>query len=170
MNNKRLFLRLFTIALVVTLAINSLIGNIKPVDARIIEPVNFSVVKPVKILSFLDFSGLEDLIRSTKDTTNNREGFVKKLAESAFNQLTDEKYNVMVFNMNQSYTERLNGVQLFKEEVYDDGFNGDIHYGVWIFEDGEFINRGDGGYINWAFQGWFERTGDQGHHVIFTRP
>ncbi|MBJ3792196.1 stress protein, partial [Bacillus sp. OA1] len=36
-----------------------------------------------------------------------------------------------------------------------------------VFEDGEFTNKGDGGWINWAFRGWFDRDGG---HVKFYRP
>ncbi|MFP3821487.1 stress protein, partial [Bacillus sp. SIMBA_008] len=36
-----------------------------------------------------------------------------------------------------------------------------------VFEDGSFTNKGDGGWINWAFRGWFDRDGD---HVEFHRP
>ncbi|MCY9376009.1 hypothetical protein MOF34_12935 [Bacillus sp. T17B1] len=28
---------------------------------------------------------------------------------------------------------------------------------IWVFEDGSFTNKGDGGWINWAFRGWFDR-------------
>ncbi len=37
-------------------------------------------------------------------------------------------------------------------------------FGIWVFEDGEFTNKGDGGWINWAFRGWFDRDGG---HVKF---
>ncbi|MCY9402193.1 stress response protein YvgO, partial [Bacillus haynesii] len=26
-------------------------------------------------------------------------------------------------------------------------------------ESGQFTNQGDGGWINWAFKGWFDRNG-----------
>lgn len=36
-----------------------------------------------------------------------------------------------------------------------------VDYGVWIFEDDEIDHSGyDGGYINWAFSGSYERNGD----------
>lgn len=37
-------------------------------------------------------------------------------------------------------------------------------YGIWAFENGEFTNKGDGGWINWAFKGSFDRDGS---HVKF---
>jgi hypothetical protein len=75
-----------------------------------------------------------------------------------------KKYNVMVFNMSQSYEKRIKGVKYFKQVNYQG-----VPYGVWIFKDGDFTNKGDGGFINWAFNGNFTRTGDQGHTVKFSK-
>jgi hypothetical protein len=35
-----------------------------------------------------------------------------------------------------------------------------VVYGVWIFEQGTFVNNGDGGYINWAAYGLINRVSD----------
>ena len=112
----------------------------------------------------VDALGIAESIAAAVKTAQNREGFVKNLMETAFYQ-AGEKYNVMVFNLSQGYSKSLNGVNTYLSATYDS-----VVYGIWVFEDGEFINEGDWGYINWAFQGWFERTGHQGHHVKFTRP
>lgn len=40
-------------------------------------------------------------------------------------------------------------------------------YTLYIFDEGEFELQGDGGYLNWAFTGWFRRDGSK---VSFTRP
>lgn len=165
-NKKRLCLRLFTIALLTAIAINSLIGNVEFANARVNQSKDSYVNQSESSLALVDIGALGELIKKSVETSQNREGFVKGLAETAFYQLVDGKYNVMVFNLSQPYTEKLRGVQLVKSDAYYDN----TQYGVWIFEDGEFINEGDGGYINWAFKGWFERTGDQGHHVIFRKP
>ncbi|MEA5603976.1 hypothetical protein [Nostoc sp. UHCC 0252] len=113
----------------------------------------------------VDALGIAEAIVSSAKTAQNREGFVKNLSETGFFQ-GGQQYNVMVFNLSQGYTKNFNnGIKTYFSAVYDG-----VIYGTWIFEDGEFTNEGDGGYINWAFQGWFERTGDQGHHVIFRKP
>ena len=101
-------------------------------------------------------------IASAIKTSQNRDGFVKDLMESAY-YAAEQQYNVMVFNLSQEYEEHFNGVQFYASAVYD----GSITYGIWAFEDGEFTNKGDGGWINWAFQGWFERDG---HYVKFRKP
>jgi hypothetical protein len=56
--------------------------------------------------------------------------------------------------------------------VYRDYVECDIHfhmtqgYEVYVFDTGTFNLAGDGGYINWAFMGNFER---QGHFVQFNQ-
>ena len=102
-------------------------------------------------------------ISDTVKTSQNREGFVKGMMEKAA-FAAGSKYNVMVFNMSQSYDKRINGVKYFKQVNYQE-----VPYGVWIFKDGDFTNKGDGGFINWAFNGNFTRTGDQGHTVKFSK-
>ncbi len=98
--------------------------------------------------------------RAIKMNTN-RSGFVKNVMESAFYQ-AGQIYNVMVFNKNQHYEEHFEGIQFHTQVTYED-----IVYEVWVFEKGSFKNQGDGGYINWAFKGWFNRSGS---FVEFTLP
>ncbi|MEH2366456.1 hypothetical protein [Nostoc sp.] len=106
----------------------------------------------------VDLLGIAGAIASSVNASQNREGFVKGLMEEAYFK-ADQKYNVMVFNLSQNYDENFNGVQLFAKADY----NGVI-YGIWAFENGEFTNQGDGGWINWAFKGNFDRDGS---HVKF---
>ena len=47
----------------------------------------------------------------------------------------------------------LQGVQFFDTFTY----NNDVPYGIWVFESGKFVKPGDGGDINWAFIGKFQR-------------
>ncbi|MDN9011468.1 hypothetical protein [Brevibacillus laterosporus] len=90
-----------------------------------------------------------------------RGDFVQDTLSHAFYQVGQGKKNVMVFNLNQRYTHNLQGIQTFYTVYY-----GSIPYGVWVFTDGEFWNKGDGGWINWGFQGSFDRDGG---HVKFHR-
>ncbi|MFF3652610.1 stress protein [Streptomyces sp. NPDC002181] len=101
-----------------------------------------------------------DIVTDAIERKQNRSGYVKSLMEGAFYQ-TGQRYNVMVINNANSYTPKLRGV------VYDAKVSG-IHgtYRVLVFESGEFTNHGDGGWINWAFRGWFDRNGG---HVKFRR-
>lgn len=40
-----------------------------------------------------------------------------------------------------------------------------MNYHVYIFKDGTFTHKGDGGFINWAFGGAFKRNGNT---VVFS--
>ncbi|QLE45904.1 stress protein (plasmid) [Nostoc sp. C052] len=95
--------------------------------------------------------------------SQNREGFVKGMMEKA-TFAAGSKYSVMVFNMSQPYDHNLKNVKFFKQTNYQG-----VPYGIWIFRDGSFVNKGDGGFINWAFNGNFKRSGNQGHTVTFSK-
>eukprot|EP00168_Porphyra_purpurea_P009778 TRINITY_DN2399_c0_g1_i1.p1 TRINITY_DN2399_c0_g1~~TRINITY_DN2399_c0_g1_i1.p1 ORF type:complete len:181 (-),score=72.57 TRINITY_DN2399_c0_g1_i1:328-870(-) len=72
-----------------------------------------------------------------------------------------DDYNVMVFNRQVKYSARLKGIAYYKSFKYSG-----ITYGIWVFRSGTWINRGDGGFINWAFIGKFKRSGKT---VTFSR-
>ncbi|MFB2350266.1 stress protein [Priestia megaterium] len=113
----------------------------------------------------IDPVAIGQAIADAAKTADNRSGFVKGAMEKAFFE-SGQQYNVMVMNLSQGYnSDQLQGVQYFDTVDYDG-----ITFGVWIFEEGTFINEGDGGYDNWAFRGWFERTGDDEKTVNFHRP
>ena len=99
----------------------------------------------------IDVLGIADRIASSVNGDSDRSGFVKGLMETASHQAGD-KYNVMVFNLGNDYDRNFNGVQFFATTVYQS-----LTFGVWIFEDGNFTNKGDGGWINWAFSGAFDK-------------
>lgn len=104
-----------------------------------------------------DALGIAEKIEDSIKKAENREGFVKNLMNTAWYE-SGEKYNVVVRNLSQDYDENLNGVQTYGSAEYDG-----VTYGIWIFEDGEFTNKGDGGWINWAMRGVFERTDEDGN-------
>ncbi|MFE3068922.1 stress protein [Streptomyces sp. NPDC059247] len=83
----------------------------------------------------------------------NREGYVKSLMEGAFYD-AGQRYNIMVINNANSISTNLHGVQFDARIKSDYGT-----YRVIVFESGTFTNHGDGGWINWAFKGWFDRNG-----------
>ncbi|CUB44704.1 stress response protein YvgO [Bacillus velezensis] len=109
----------------------------------------------------LDVLGIANSIRDAVVQNANRPGFVKNMMESTFYS-AGQKYNVMVFNLAQNYDDHFRGVKFYGSAV----LNG-VVYGIWVFEDGEFTNQGDGGWDNWAFRGWFDRDGK---YVKFYRP
>ena len=58
-----------------------------------------------------------------------------------------------------------------KNILWNDSFNYDgTTYGIWLFGDGEFTNKGDGGYPNWSFSGWFDRASDNHQKILFRTP
>jgi len=101
-------------------------------------------------------------IESLINRNNNRDGFVKNIMNHAFYNWGKQQYNVMVFNLSQEYKQQFRNVKYYDTANYQG-----ITYGIWIFESGTFENKGDGGWINWAFSGWFERNDK---YVTFTKP
>lgn len=100
-------------------------------------------------------------IASAVNSSRNRSGFVKNLSNSAY-YATRKRYNVMVCNLSLNYIEQLNGVKFYQSAVYSG-----VTYGIWVFESGQFTNKGDGGFINWSFMGRFQRNGNS---VRFSKP
>ena len=112
----------------------------------------------------IDVNALTNTIQQAIVSAANREGVVKSMMEAAYNQ-TKQRYNVMVFNLNQNYDDsQLSGVKSYTNHTYSQ-----IPFGVWIFESGTFVNQGDGGFINWAFAGSCKRTGKDGKTVVFSK-
>ncbi|MCM2677256.1 stress protein [Alkalicoccobacillus plakortidis] len=102
----------------------------------------------------IDPVAIFDSISETIKTADNRGGFVKAARETVSFH-TDYSLNVMVLNLSNDYDESsYSGVHYFDTFTYDGAV-----YGVWAFEEGTFVNNGDGGYDNWAFYGWFDRDG-----------
>jgi hypothetical protein len=95
-----------------------------------------------------------DIVVAQVETNNNREGWLQSLQNAAWFQF-DEGKNVMVIKADQ-YEGNLQGVQL--DAIYK--YPGLPDMRVLVFDSGTVTNTGDGGYINWAFQGWFDRTSD----------
>ena len=67
----------------------------------------------------------------------------------------------MVFNLSQDYSKNL------KDATFKDFWCAGTQFGLWTFTSGKFISKGDGGYINWAFDGNYQRTGKDGKTVVF---
>ncbi|MFF9647364.1 hypothetical protein [Kitasatospora aureofaciens] len=111
----------------------------------------------------VDVTGkLYDVINTAVQTRQNRGGYVKSLMEGAFYDAR-QQYNVVVIKAQHPYTANVSGV------VYDAVAHGDGYpaFRVIVFQSGTVVNRGDGSWINWAFQGWFNRHGNT---VDFRRP
>ncbi|KAG6902767.1 hypothetical protein C0995_011915 [Termitomyces sp. Mi166 len=53
---------------------------------------------------------------------------------------------------------------------FDIKVGGTIGYEIYFAREGEFWNEGDGGYLNWAYSGFFTHDGKRNNHVVFKRP
>jgi len=91
----------------------------------------------------------------------DRAGFVRGLLEKSMH-ITRRECNVMVFNMGNDSEMDLKGYQHF-EKLEFFGYT----YGVYFFKSGTFVNKGNGGWDNWAFNGDYERSGELGKTVNF---
>ncbi|BAY84675.1 stress response protein YvgO [Calothrix parasitica NIES-267] len=93
-------------------------------------------------------------------TIGNRDACVKAILETASSRV-GKTGNVMVFNLSQDYKKNL------KNWTFNQFRCAGTRYGLWTFTSGTFINKGDGGYINWGFSGKYRRTGTDGKTVKF---
>lgn len=96
---------------------------------------------------------VERILCRTRLHDYGREKFTKATC-GEFDRKYDSKYNVMVFNNEQPSAYNLRGVR----ENFVRTYCG-IPYKVFVFRSGKFRNKGDGGFINWCFQGNFRRDG-----------
>ena len=82
-----------------------------------------------------------------------RDAFVRKAVDAAFNA-AGKSHNVILFNLAVNYEARIPTTLIYATVEFDKVF-----YGLWVFDEGQFINKGDGGYINWGMVGWFTKNG-----------
>ncbi|GLB37705.1 hypothetical protein LshimejAT787_0407560 [Lyophyllum shimeji] len=57
-----------------------------------------------------------------------------------------------------------------QHKEFDVSFHKTVGYEIYYVKEGEFWNQGDGGYLNWAYSGYFHADGPGNKHVVFTRP
>jgi hypothetical protein len=125
----------------------------------------------------LDVNGLITQIEQSVAGAQNRGGAVKQMRDYAYINYGHQRYNVMVFNTNQNYdASKLNvsyppglvDAKGFPQGVLTVHYNG-IPFNIWFIDSGTFVNQGDGGFDNWAFDGNWSRTGQDNKTVVFTR-
>jgi hypothetical protein len=94
-----------------------------------------------------------------------QQGFTTSYVERAREAHPDKSVLVSC----QPSDERLNG-KIVDETVTVNVPFGKVDYRCYVFDDGEFWNRGEGSLINWCFSGppgTWTRDGAFGEHVIF---
>ena len=103
----------------------------------------------------IDVNQLLSSIGSALNGVNEREAFVRTLLETVISY-TRGRWNVMVFNMQQSFDFNPD----YEWTWFDSRTCNGIQYGFWVFRGPvRFVNQGDGGWINWGFYGLFNRDG-----------
>ncbi|GGK81794.1 hypothetical protein [Mangrovihabitans endophyticus] len=88
----------------------------------------------------------------------NRSGYVRSLLEAGWYK-TGEKHNVVVMVAPGGKTKgrfAINVKGKVSDAVYH--YKGYPPFRVIVFKSGTVKNKGDGGYINWAYRGWFTRN------------
>jgi hypothetical protein len=108
----------------------------------------------------IDLNKTVDDISKTIGAAKNREAWVRGLQEKLIAKYGKD-HNIMIFNMQQGWDfNPPPGTYKFYRKTFDGGLLGQIDYGIWVFRSaGVFKNKGDGGYINWAFYGDTTRNG-----------
>jgi hypothetical protein len=84
-----------------------------------------------------------------------RSAFVQTLLETVTSNIRGS-HNIMVFNMQQGFGFNPDwNSTWFSSQNYQG-----IQFGIWVFRGPvQFVNQGDGGWINWGFFGSFNRNG-----------
>lgn len=120
---------------------------------------------PISINVEIDPLQIAEAIKNAVNDKADRTSFVNDLMESTF-QAAGRNHNVMVFNLAENYDYSFNEGEVV---FYGSAPYGGLYFGIWAFGEGEFTNKGDGGYINWAFRGWYDYD-DGSKHVSFHNP
>jgi hypothetical protein len=85
-----------------------------------------------------------------------RGAFVKSLLDTIASA-TNGAANIMIFNRQQDCDFNPD----YRRAIYAEKDYKGILYGAWAFCGGErFVNKGDGGWINWGFYGDWDRDGN----------
>ncbi|MGW0520806.1 hypothetical protein [Crossiella sp. NPDC003009] len=106
-------------------------------------------------------NGVQVASAINKIRTRFKSEFVKQAVDAAFEK-SGGRFNVVIMNLSEDYKQNLNGKRLFANLEFRN-----VRYALWIAESGEFVNQGRGGWENWGFRGWFDRTGNT---VKFRKP
>ena len=126
-------------------------------DSKSAEAIVPTASKQVVVNVDLDSESIGRAIADVVSHARNRAGFVKDVRNRMFYDFAKGRYNVMVFNLSQAHS--MDSKFIRSTKIYRSASYGSVIYGSWIFEEGTFTNEGDGGYINWAFIGRFDRNG-----------
>ncbi|KAJ7572757.1 hypothetical protein C8J56DRAFT_1174761 [Mycena floridula] len=136
-------------------------------EPRIIQMIAKQIVQETLKLAI---KAVLSLISDIKDERKNREMFVKNLLAGLVAK--NSAFNYMIIHPKHTAKwEGVAGKDWHKEHVECDTIRllkKTIGYDIYAGKKGVVELQGDGSFINWAFQGRFTRTGNQGHVVTFS--
>ncbi|KAF0325666.1 stress protein [Colletotrichum asianum] len=145
---------LFSIAIIIGLVLLSRRFSTKPRGPISLNSPDFQEV-PEKNVS----TEIPAYICASDNDKIRRDQWVGRLAEYAFRERHRGRYNVLVIHDSLEYYFNSNSIEEDKIIHYSDPRNGALPYRLLVFHDGEVVNFGDGGYINWTFWGDFTQHG-----------
>lgn len=91
----------------------------------------------------------------------DRANWVIRLTHHVYDARHGRRYNVLTINTDIDYHFAPTGVVERLSVKYNESRRGRvIPYEVVVFRRGHLVRLGDGGYINWCFEGNFERAED----------
>lgn len=103
----------------------------------------------------------EPVTRSDVDFID-RAAWVQRMTHHVFSERHKGSHNVIVINDKLKYTFHAKGIlERFLINYYSKSIAGLVPYAVVVFTEGTLLNMGDGGDINWDWQGNFIRTGNK---------
>lgn len=106
-----------------------------------------------------------ELPESVTRSSINRDAWVLRMTHHVFDERHQNHYNVLVINNDLEYHLRAVGiVEEFLVKYYETKIqfhrttNKVVTYRIVVFKEGSVVNMGDGGDINWDWQGNFVRS------------
>ncbi|KAI9656801.1 MAG: hypothetical protein M1821_003440 [Bathelium mastoideum] len=98
------------------------------------------------------------LSQSILASNTSRADWTQRLTGHIYDDRYSRRYNVITVNTEIDYEFAPEEVIDIYQTTYSDPGRGIIHYESTVFKRGYFIRLGDGGYINWCFQGNYDRN------------
>lgn len=92
----------------------------------------------------------------------DRADWVLRMTHHVFSERHQGTQNVIIINDKLNYKLYVKGiVERFMVNYHNKNIAGPVPYAVVVFREGKILNLGDGGDLNWDWQGNFIRSGDK---------
>ena len=106
--------------------------------------------------------GAVELPESITASNIERAAWVLRMTRHVFSERHSGRYNVVVINNDLEYHfNPQNVVEKFTVEFQNSKRPWVVPYSIVVFDEGTLLNMGDGGDINWDWQGNFTRSGNK---------